>query len=453
MSVPHLYKSCPTSSGRSLSHPMPVSQYNASIMLSQEESQRRRIVDQNGLAEYVLHNVRENPRGLVIALDIDQCSALGEDTFDILRIVQHLTDFFNEPRSRAKILEVARLLINPEMINAVNQLKQEFPDIQPYILFFTAKSSIVDLFNPVTPANPIPNANAQLLNDHGFFVSGTGGLDIMKFSAGNLFDGWTYLYKQIQTRLSDALPPEWAPQDSNEYDEMAKLGLLTWAASLVLGLPYSAPVYITKIGKDLSIIRRDLQIEDPRKIILFDDKAGEHAENLGMSLAEARMIQVQQFRYETMTPPRAEQLIQYLRQHFPITQEFVQEHSGKKGLIEQTSKPTVQWPFPRLALQNTTPEGGPLMYNWRSKVGIAGKIPVQPWALGLVKEELPTAASSWRPTVHSDFASMRFGPGYDAQLLASLKRERSADDDTHEDYKRPATSTMPRSYTGPFFPR
>ena len=448
MSVSSASESGPTSSGRSLSHPMPLPVNNTSIMLSEEESQRRRIVDQNGTAENVLQNVREHPRGLVIALDIDQCSALGEDTFDVLRIVQHLTDFFNEPRYRAKILEVARLLINPEMINAVNSIKKQYPDIPPYIVFYTKKGGILELFNPTTRPTQTSSRNAQLLNDHGFFVSGTMGLDIMKFSEGNLFDGWTYLYKQLQSRLGDALPTEWAPPRSRAYYELARIGIITWTASLMLGLPYSAPLYITKIGKNLSLIGGDLQI-DPKKIFLFDDRAQEHAGGLRMSLADARMVEVQPYRYQTMPPNRVHALLQSLKTHFPITADFVQQHGAPKGLIEQASRIEGNWGPDRLALVEGGVEGP--LYDWKSHADVAGTDIVQPWSLDLLGHHVPPAPRIMRGGRRDPQMPVTEDHEENGGLSSVLKRERSGSlaEHTEQVYKRPAADPL-RSYTDPF---
>jgi hypothetical protein len=41
----------------------------------------------------IIERIRMDPNGRVIALDIDECSVIEADTYDILLLIQKLTDF------------------------------------------------------------------------------------------------------------------------------------------------------------------------------------------------------------------------------------------------------------------------------------------------------------------------------------------------------------------------
>ena len=81
-----------------------------------EEIARNEAVAYHSDPLYLLERVRQNSDGRLIVLDIDQCTALGEDTNDILRIIEALTEGFNKGCNRQGLQQIAKHLINPAMI-------------------------------------------------------------------------------------------------------------------------------------------------------------------------------------------------------------------------------------------------------------------------------------------------------------------------------------------------
>jgi hypothetical protein len=107
---------------------------------------------------------------------------------------------------------------------------------------------------------------------------------LLHFHSGNLIhEKWDYLNNQVRKVLHD-LPQSLAtPLDGDKKCiELHRIGILTWAASIALGLPYSAPVFISNMGKDMDLIESVLFNEHTplKKSFLFDDRAGEHARDL-----------------------------------------------------------------------------------------------------------------------------------------------------------------------------
>ena len=163
-------------------------------------------------------------------------------------------------------------------------------------------------------------------HEGGFFTYGT--THTMKFGPGNIdtSEGSSilaadYLFEQICFNLitnSDAGLKRKFINPSGVYArELIKLGLITWTASKLLGLKYSAPVYVTSIDKDLNLIAKDLgfmkeivyinsgtdfreekfQVPDISKLYLFDDKdkVDVYADKLGEFPMDIHMIPVTKY--------------------------------------------------------------------------------------------------------------------------------------------------------------
>jgi hypothetical protein len=103
------------------------------------ESQQRRIeeLEKHTYSSNIIDRINRNPRGRLIALDIDLCSAFGEDTNDTIQIISRMTKGLEPSSVNARHLtDIAELLINPRMIEAVTQIKAKSPDT--YIVFYSA---------------------------------------------------------------------------------------------------------------------------------------------------------------------------------------------------------------------------------------------------------------------------------------------------------------------------
>jgi hypothetical protein len=81
-------------------------------------------------ASSLLRKVKADPNGRVIALDIDNCTALGSDTNGILQIISIMTDNFQT--RKADICNIATLLINPGLFMAVEEIRRH---CNPFFVF------------------------------------------------------------------------------------------------------------------------------------------------------------------------------------------------------------------------------------------------------------------------------------------------------------------------------
>lgn len=295
--------------------------------------------------ENVLQSVkRDRDRGRVIALDIDQCSILGNDTNDILQIISMMTNCFQDEDKEKDVHSVLELLINPQMLVAIQEITRQTGQ-EPYIVFYTMKSGIVTCCNA-------SESQKQILVDHDLSLdSGT-----IAFKRGELGEGLEYLYNQ----LGDATLPE-CDRQSLVYTLLCRLGIVTWWVSRALGLRYAAPVYLTCKNKNLESISRHLGV-DLGQVFLFDDRANEHAAELGLSEGDAHMITTPPF---NLSAQSAEQLYKILVEAFPITDGFKQKYPV---LIEYASHPSMEMPL------------DPITKDWRL-YSVADEDDMPPWDL------------------------------------------------------------------------
>ena len=91
--------------------------------------------------ERLIANLRNDTDTKLICLDIDQCSIVGEDTNDILRIIGDKSAAQHDTPESRRLVEVAECLVNPHMKHAVNKLRRNDP--RTYIVFYTSKAGIV----------------------------------------------------------------------------------------------------------------------------------------------------------------------------------------------------------------------------------------------------------------------------------------------------------------------
>ena len=131
-----------------------------------------------------------------------------------------------------------------------------------------------------------------------------------------------------------------------------RLGLVTWAASLVLELPYAASVYVTAENKNLQRIAAHLGIS-PEQCYLFDDKAKEHAAYLkdpDQTGSAKNIIEVTKYNFQTMDPELKAKLISLLQAHFP--RQTLSKTNPK--LFKEASKPAPGWPSHSLVIDENT---------------------------------------------------------------------------------------------------
>lgn len=339
----------------------------------------------------IINRINGDPNGRVVALDIDQCSAFGEDTNDIMQIISRMTNGLDPSHLNSKhLFQVTKHLINPRMIDAIKEIRRR--SNAPHIVFYTSKRAIVDFFNPLrrasNPANPLKQRGI-LINDN-----------LMKFKEGNLTEGWGYLYNQLpQTQRAPWLNP-----NSPYCEQLHRVGILTWVASVMLGLPMSASVYITRAPKDMEIICRDLGINDISKSILFDDKAISHADTLGLTLEQARMTPVQAYNPRTATKDMLKDLYADLMQYFPIKEEFAEQF---ESLMRMASTPIKEkWPEWNLAVTDAPRQ-------WRSQAEYGADGLGERWDTSGVLYGIPEGAVG--PVVDPGFGgnqySRQFGRG------------------------------------------
>jgi hypothetical protein len=285
----------------------------------------------------LVHGIQEDQtqRRILVALDIDQCSCLGEDTNDILRIISALTDGFNRVKSMADLLRVAQLLINPAMVATIDDIRRR--GYLPYIVFYTSKSGILAQIQ----GRLLNTALHRAVRDLGLYTDER--CETIRFKPANYRtaedirdNGMDYLYKQLP-----GVPPT-----DRVCHELRRVGLLTWAAALLLDLRYLPAVYITKGGKDMHLISRDIGV-DFQRVILYDDRSDDHARNKGMTTMEAHMQPVPKYNFISMGTERAEALLSALTKSFPIPANFFETHPS---LTNEASVAAGQWTEDRLAL-------------------------------------------------------------------------------------------------------
>ena len=264
------------------------------------------MADENPLKRLIyLNPVHPPDNRRVIALDIDLCSALGNDTNDILRIVALMTNNFSEwGGAMERLLD---LLVNTQVEVALSKIK-EATGVMPKVVFYTHKGGIV--------TECCRQEYIAITAGAGLYV---GGSNTLAFRRADLSEGFKYLYNQMKKSKAST---ENLDEHSGLYVNLCRVGVLTWFISEKLGLGYAAPVYFTKERKDVAVIAKREGVTK-EMVFLFDDNANHHARESGLSLAsDGNMIQVQPYDFNTMGAGRRSELHRVLTHYFPITEWF-----------------------------------------------------------------------------------------------------------------------------------
>lgn len=258
----------------------------------QERDFVKRRTDPSSFLGMILEDKR-----VVLALDLDQCSFCGEDGCDILNAIGRLTDGFTTKKSL--IMDVAKQLVNPNLKPAFENLKKRHLD--PLVVVYTAKGSLVQAVSSFFYQAGVKNPAMKM--DYAN----------LKFEMEEITSSsFKYLNKQI-----DAVLPPGIESTENIKTNMDRLGIVTFAIALVLGLPYAPAVFVTNAPKDLKVISKGMGVPVDQ-IYLLDDKAEEHAGKMGVSLEEAHMIIVPKYNLSTFDDERGRRLQESLKTYFPI---------------------------------------------------------------------------------------------------------------------------------------
>ena len=287
--------------------------------------------------EQFLENVRERDDCVVVAIDIDNTAAFGNDTNQILSMVTKISNDLNEDLNTnimSDVYDVAKLLINPKMLKAIDDIRHNRKI--PYIMFYTQKEKIVSLFCE-------DESVRECLYENGFFSHGQ--LHTLKFKPGSIIQSWHYLYDQVYEKCEEIR--EILDSEPKYKDYLTRLAIITWAASVALKMPYSAPVFITSGVKTMQILARELGfpftrdgVYDVSKIYLFDDLANRHAIYYNSAFIQGEiteadtmekckkehMILVDPYNLRTMQRDTARALFDALNKNFPITDEFIERN-------------------------------------------------------------------------------------------------------------------------------
>lgn len=248
----------------------------------------------------------KKPPAVVIALDIDQCSLIGNDT-DGLRTAIAASHIASDDVALALMAR----LVNPRMCEAVSQLKKQ--NYQNFV-FYTGKALIArGLHGHAPPGMWLPTG------------------DTIRFAAGPLTR--EYLCHQVPSPVV--------------REDLLGLGLVTWAMSVLLGFPMSAGVYVADECKSTAMLAKDLGVD---RVVLFDDQAHTYARELGCETPrDANMVAVKPYTYSCLTKPHAMELEAFLSAHCQVhapndAPDLLDPHTTAWRIAERaTGEPVPPW--------------------------------------------------------------------------------------------------------------
>ena len=227
---------------------------------------------------------------ILVVVDVDQTAVIEGDSGDILRIVGRYTEKFTTGDPMA-VEELAKLLINPRLTDAVNEIKKSTHK-EILVVFYTQKGKIVEMMGRKDIMSPV------------FVTSVTA-----YFEPADINEGLTYLSRQAEAQSCCTPEIKW---------ELDRLGIVTWAASKTLNLPYAAGVYITSSIKNIGHIADYLGVSEDAAY-LFDDKGLQHIEGMGNTpYAKEHIITVPAYNFSTISKVLSDELKDHLERHFPL---------------------------------------------------------------------------------------------------------------------------------------
>ena len=256
-----------------------------------------------------------NRETYIALLDVDQTSVLCNDTYNILLIVAEYTRAFTTG-DRAALEKLAMMLVNPRMVEAIVELRRRTKrDIM--VVFYTMKWKITEMMITQSAVSAIIANNTHV-----------------SFDPMPIDTGFTYLSQHAE---------EYDCTSSQIKQELDRVGLLTWAMSYMLGLPYAAGGFITSGKKDLKFVSSYFRV-DQSHVYLFDDKAPEHIAGMDSTpYAYKHIVQVPDYNFVTMSKSKSDALEHHLTRHYPLAG-FDSAYKGHyDSICNDPSWPSENW--------------------------------------------------------------------------------------------------------------
>jgi len=315
-----------------------------------------------------------------IALDLDECSVLGNDTNDVLRTAFHILDYHKqknfgqipEERINTLIIELCLQLVNPSMVQAIQKIKDNI-GYMPYIFAYTNKGSSAKIFqnnmkrwtqllSRCMSNQTISNTekeNAKQEHEQGWknHIHKKHPDDFWVFFEGSSPDkDYNYLSDTLHEFNMPTLvkiakiesPGVVEDLESTAKRELRRIGCATWAMSKALGLDYNIPVFVShQLYKNLSELCPVLGLASMDKLFLFDDKANEHFANMSLynpgncwsGPNDVHMIPVAPFDTPSLSPAARTRIKQILNEIDPRGAIL----SRNQRILEDISQHSLSW--------------------------------------------------------------------------------------------------------------
>lgn len=410
-----------------------------------------------------------------IALDLDECSVLGSDTNDIIRLMltaQRHYDKVRGAQSAPNIIDAARMeeifhktaesVVNPAMLRAIREIELKVGH-KPYVFAYTNKGTVCNQLqyflksvrqcyeNLMKRTNISPKDKQTLAAWSRQYDFSKTILDRPEgptvFLEGSSPDkNYTYLEEILEETMTPiiGMANRYGVRHAcNHYLPRVKEMLrntqpVTWAISKALGLDYNMPAFISSVYfKDLTNIIPTLGLPSIDRIWLYDDKATEHFEKM--------MVLKYQGRYDLdvgnpMTPDTREMaardgyrnsldvhMVPVQPFHTEImptwTRSYIQRNLTKgvsqeflrsdPKLHKQISVADPRWPAHRLLQDSST---GAFSLGAGTIPREAGSAPAESWSTDMfttsLTTSLPPALGRHNSSTHAMFVSPSIHPYY-----------------------------------------
>jgi len=323
-----------------------------------------------------------------IALDLDECSVVGNDTNDILRTALYAKEHHEArtegdaktvytERATELVQELCPLIVNPAMVRAVADIEAKI-GYKPYIFAYTNKGSIEKKIHeymhvmkacmdaimrrPSTTEEVKQGLQGEFDERWGKFMGDEPGNGQWVYLEGSdASQGITYLWDVMRKQTMPAIlhacdvlrVAAHKQLEGRIYNELQKLGAATWGMSRALGLDYNIPVVVSNLQyKDLDTIVPVLGLRNKDKLFLYDDKAEEHFANMMRAKPEladfgncekpedVHMIPVSRFQ-STCVPAQYRTRIRQILTDLDIEKRAITHNVGLRRDISQI---TSSWP-------------------------------------------------------------------------------------------------------------
>lgn len=295
-----------------------------------------------------LRNAKNMQCHTFIALDLDECSVVGQGTNGILHILDHSLKLSSkgfqkhiQPEKKVLYLEEAtKLLLNPSMLKTIENLKGTLGH-KPYVVAYSAKAKIAKMANTYlewaehkqkhygTQPNHFMTSEDEALinvcikqlkkriqeNENGTTIFFEGGLE---YDSHRYLSNQLVFFSDLVQRIDNIfgrychLDSMWSAHEKCKEitaeltRDLEEVGMCTRIMSKLLNLGYLIPVFIGNLNyKDLETLLPTLGCAFDR-IWLFDDMTEFHVQGRNhhkrerKSADELHMIKVPKYNFETM---------------------------------------------------------------------------------------------------------------------------------------------------------